>query len=421
MNIGLIGSGGREHAICERLVFSKNKPQVYCFPGNAGTSLIAKNINVNFNDFKKLYKKIKELKISVVIIGPEEPLVRGLVDFLSSKGLEVFGPSKFAAKLEGSKAFMKSICNKYQIPTAKFQVCKNIKQVKNFLSKTNLPIVVKADGLAAGKGVMICNEKTKVLKFSKEIFGGRFNNSKKLVMEEFLIGEELSYFAIVDKYNFKFLGSAQDHKKVGEGEVGLNTGGMGAYSPAPILTKNLEKKIKKKIIIPTLRALKDMGHHYKGFLYAGLMISKGEPFLIEYNVRMGDPECQVILPRIKSDFLKILIASIRNKIKNTNILWHKKKCMNIVICAKGYPKKYKKDILIPNKLKLKEKDSIKILHAGTKFINGKIYSSGGRILNVCSTGENFRKMRSKIIKLIKLLNLKNTFFRKDIGWRIIKK
>ena len=325
MNIGLIGSGGREHALCQKIFESKLSKKIYCFPGNAGTANIAKNINIDILNFNVLLKSLKKYKVNFVVVGPEEPLVKGLVDFLLKNKIKVFGPNKFASKLEGSKAFMKKLCKSNNIPTANFKVCNNKKQVLNFLNEINLPIVVKADGLAAGKGVTICDTKKKVIKISKEIFKGKFKSSKKLILEEFLKGEEVSYFLIVDKKNFKFFGTAQDHKRVRENDKGPNTGGMGAYSPAPIVNKKLEIKIINKIVKPTLRALKKEKNPYTGFLYVGLMIVKGEPYLIEYNVRMGDPECQVILPRLKSDILKIFKNAVNNKIKNTPIKWIRKK------------------------------------------------------------------------------------------------
>ena len=377
MNIGLIGSGGREHALCKKLYESEICEKIFCFPGNAGTANLAYNLNVNILDFNEILKLIKLHEIDLVIIGPEEPLSLGIVDFLVKNKIQVFGPTKYAAKLEGSKAFMKRICKMNNIPTANFQICKNKKQVLKFLDKSELPIVVKADGLAAGKGVTICKTKKEVIKFSEEIFKGKFKSSKKLVIEEFLTGEEASYFLIVDKYNFKFFGSAQDHKKVGEKDLGPNTGGMGAYSPAPILDKTLEKKIITKIVKPTLKALKKKNHPYTGFLYVGLMIKDGEPYLIEYNVRMGDPECQVILPRLKTDLLKIIKHSLKNNLKKINIKWRKEKSMTIVLCTKGYPGKYRKNIFIDKLQNLKENKKNIIYHAGTKMMDGKLFLPEG--------------------------------------------
>ena len=421
MNIGLIGSGGREHAICHRINQSKLKKKIFCFPGNAGTAKIANNINIDILDFKKLLTLIRLYKIDIVVVGPEEPLVKGIVDFLSKNKVKVFGPDKFASKLEGSKAFMKKICKSEKIPTAAYKICKNKLHVLNFLKDNSFPIVVKADGLAAGKGVTICSNKKQVLKISKEIFKGKFKSSKKIVLEEFLDGEEASYFLIVDRNNFKFFGSAQDHKRVKENDKGRNTGGMGAYSPAPIINTKLEKKIIDRIVKPTLKYLKAKGHPYRGFLYVGLMIKKGEPYLIEYNIRMGDPECQVILPRLKTDFLKIIYNSVNDNLKKTKINWLKEKCMTIVLCSKGYPGKYKKNLKIERLHKIKNEKNFYIYHAGTRLIDGSFFSVGGRVLNFTGLGNNFFKIREKIVKSIKKLNWGNGFFRKDIGWKVIKK
>jgi phosphoribosylamine---glycine ligase len=420
MNIGIIGSGGREHALCKKISTSKISKKIICFPGNAGTSELAKNVDVNILDFKKILNLIKFYKIDLVIVGPEEPLVKGLVDYLKKNKVKVFGPNKYASKLEGSKAFMKKLCSTYSIPTAKFKICNKKKQVFNFIKNCKLPIVVKADGLAAGKGVSICKTKKQVLNISSKIFKGKFKSSKKLVLEEFIDGEEASYFLVVDNNDFKFFGTAQDHKRVGENDKGPNTGGMGAYSPAPIINKKLERKIIDKIVKPTLLALKRKKNPYSGFLYVGLMIKNNEPYLIEYNIRMGDPECQVILPRLKTDLIKIIVNAVANKLKKTKITWKKDKSMTIVLCSKGYPGKYKKNIILKNINKLKLSSNDFIYHAGTKIKNNQILSNGGRVLNITSTGKKFQTIRNKIIKLIKNLNWKNGFYRKDVGWRIIK-
>ena len=419
MNIALIGSGGREHALCKKLKESKKISKIFCIPGNAGTNEISTNLNIDFNNFKSLLKEIKKRKIKLVIIGPEEPLVNGIVDFLEKNKVKVFGPNKFAAQLEGSKAFMKRICKKYNIPTAKFFVCTNLSKLKKSIKNFKAPIVVKADGLAAGKGVMICNSKKQVYKISNEIFKGKFKSSRKVVIEEFLSGEEASYFLAVDKKGFICLGTAQDHKKVYEGEIGPNTGGLGAYSPAPIITKSLEKKIIKKIVKPTLIALNDKKNYYRGFLYVGLMIKDNNPYLIEYNVRMGDPECQVIMPRLKTDLFKIISFSLKNKLRNLKIIWKKKKCMTIVVCSKGYPGNYKKNKVL-NLSKVKNKKNSFLIHAGTKKVENKIYTNGGRVLNIVSLGNNYKKIRNNIFQTIKKINWRESFFRRDIGWRVIK-
>ncbi len=421
MNIGLIGSGGREHALCKKLSESKKVNKIVCLPGNAGTSKIATNIDVDILDFKKILKLLKIYQIDLVVVGPEEPLVKGIVDFLKKNKILVFGPSKYASKLEGSKAFVKKLCKENNIPTAKFKICHKKSQVLKFLKRCNLPVVVKADGLAAGKGVTICHTKKKVINISSAIFAGQFKSSNKIVLEEFLEGEEASYFLIVDNNYFKFFGSAQDHKRVFENDKGPNTGGMGAYSPAPIINKSLEKKIINKIVKPTLRALKKKGQFYNGFLYVGLMIKKNEPFLIEYNIRMGDPECQVILPRLKTDLFKILLNTVLNKLKKINIKWKKSKSMTVVLCSKGYPGNYKKNSCIENINKVGLGNNDFIYHAGTRIKNDKVYSNGGRVLNITSIGNSFYGVRKKILSIINKINWKDGFYRKDIGWRVIKK
>ena len=271
MNFAIIGSGGREHAICYKLSLSKKIGRLICIPGNAGTKKIAENINVDIKNFEEIYNVVKKKNIDIVIVGPEQPLTDGISDYLRERSIRVLGPGKFAAQLEGSKAFMKNLCKQNNIPTAKYGIFEKFEDAKDFIKKSSIPIVVKADGLAAGKGVTICNSFEDAMMKTKEILDGKFKSSKKVILEEFLEGEELSYFVIVDKKSYHFFGSAQDHKRVGEGDTGPNTGGMGAYSPARLLTEDLEKKIKNKIIDPTIKAMKNLGYPYEGFLYAGLM------------------------------------------------------------------------------------------------------------------------------------------------------
>jgi phosphoribosylamine--glycine ligase len=419
MNLAVIGSGGREHAICYKLKQSPKIKKLVCVPGNAGTQEIAENIKEDISNFDALYQIIKKQNIDLVVVGPEQPLVEGLVDYLNEKKIRVFGPDKFSSQLEGSKAFMKNLCKKNNIPTANFGVFNNYNDASNFIKKNGVPIVVKADGLAAGKGVSVCNTVEEALKNTKEILNGKFKSSNQVVLEEFLKGEELSYFTIVDKNSYHFFGSAQDHKRVGEGDTGPNTGGMGAYSPAPLLTDKLEKKIKKKIIEPTLKAMKELEHPYKGFLYAGLMICKNEPYLIEYNIRMGDPECQVLMMRLKTDLLEIIDSATKNKLNNLKIEWTKKNCITIVLCAKGYPFNYIKDSEIKNLSSVLSDKNNQIFHAGTYEKNNKIYSNGGRVLNITSSSKSLVSARDKSLTNIDKINWSDGFFRKDIGWRII--
>jgi phosphoribosylamine--glycine ligase len=419
MNLAVIGSGGREHSICYKLNQSPKIKRLICIPGNAGTQKIAENINEDILNFSAIYEIIKKKKIDLVIVGPEQPLVEGLVDYLAEKKVNVFGPSEFASQLEGSKAFMKNLCKKNKIPTANFGIFNNFSDASNFIKKNEVPIVVKADGLAAGKGVTVCTSVDEALKNTKEILDGKFKSSNKVILEEFLEGEELSYFVIVDENSYRFFGSAQDHKRVGEGDSGPNTGGMGAYSPSPLLTHNLEKKIKEKIIEPTLSAMKNLGHPYKGFLYAGLMILKNEPYLIEYNIRMGDPECQVLMMRLESDLLEIIDNATKNKLNNLRINWSKKNSITIVLCAKGYPSKYIQNSEIKNLSIITIDKNNQIFHAGTYEKKSKIYSNGGRVLNITSLSKNLIDARNKSINNINKLNWSDGFFRKDIGWRAI--
>ncbi len=421
MNIALIGSGGREHALCHKIAKSSLINQIFCIPGNAGTKSIATNINIDISDFSEIYKIVKKQKIDIVIVGPEQPLVDGIVDYLNKKNIKVFGPSKFASQLEGSKGFMKDLCKKYNIPTAKFGIFESFKESVDFIDKNGVPIVVKADGLAAGKGVSICTSMDEAKEKTREILEGKFQSSKKVVLEEFLEGEELSYFVVVDENSYNFFGSAQDHKRVGEGDTGPNTGGMGAYSPTKILTDELEEKIRKKIIEPTLMAMKNLGHPYKGFLYAGLMIKKNEPYLIEYNIRMGDPECQVLMMRLKTDLLKIIDCATKNSLNNLKIEWDKNSCMTIVLCSKGYPSNYIKDIEIKNLSKIILDKNNQVFHAGTYEKNNKIYSNGGRVLNITSVAKDLAEARNKSLSNLEKIKWANGFFRKDIGWRAIKK
>ena len=421
MNIAIIGSGGREHSLCHKIAQSSLVNQIFCIPGNAGTKSIAKNIDVDISNFPEIYKTVKKEKVDIVIVGPEQPLVDGVVDYLNKKNIKVFGPNKFASQLEGSKGFMKDLCKKYNIPTAKFGIFESFKESVDFIDKNGVPIVVKADGLAAGKGVSICTSMDEAKEKTREILEGKFQSSKKVVLEEFLEGEELSYFVVVDENSYNFFGSAQDHKRVGEGDTGPNTGGMGAYSPTKILTDELEEKIRKKIIEPTLMAMKNLGHPYKGFLYAGLMIKKNEPYLIEYNIRMGDPECQVLMMRLKTDLLKIIDCATKNSLNNLKIEWDKNSCMTIVLCSKGYPSNYIKDIEIKNLSKIIPDKNNQVFHAGTYEKNNKIYSNGGRVLNITSVAKDLAEARNKSLSNLEKIKWANGFFRKDIGWRAIKK
>ena len=420
MKIGIIGSGGREHAICTFLKLSSKVDKIYCFPGNAGTSFIAENININLNNFQEVKDKIKNLEIDIVIVGPEKPLVDGIVDFLEKNEIKVFGPNKFSSQLEGSKIFTKKLCEKYKIPTANFGVFENKEKSLNFLKNCKFPIVVKADGLAAGKGVYICENFEQSKMAVDEIFNGKFGEAKEILIEEFLKGEEMSFFIISDGKTYKKFGSAQDHKRALEGDKGKNTGGMGAYSPSRLENEELDKKIIERIIDPTLKGLKDLNTNFKGFLYAGLMIVNNNPYLIEYNVRMGDPECQTILPRVETDFADIIYACVNQNLSSVDIQFSNKKTICIVLCSKGYPDKFENNIEINSIDQIKLQKDNYIFHAGTKIDNSIIYSNGGRVLNFVIKSGNLKESRDQAINLIKALNWENGFFRKDIGYKVIE-
>ena len=419
MNILIIGSGGREHALCNACKKSSKVKEIFCIPGNAGTDVIAKNFEIDIKNFEKIKEFVNKNIIDFVIVGPEQPLVEGIVDYLNENNIKVFGPNKIASQLEGSKTFTKELCKKYNIPTAEFGIFKDAISANKFLENCNLPIVIKADGLAAGKGVYICYNKNEAIEAIKEIFNGKFGIAKKVLIEEFLDGEEMSFFIISDGETYYQFGTAQDHKRVYEGDKGKNTGGMGAYSPSRLENDNLNKKIIDKIINPTLKGLKDLNTKFEGFLYAGLMIVKNEPFLIEYNVRMGDPECQTIIPKLKTDFAEVVNACVNKNLKSINLEWHKDKSLCVVLCSKGYPDKYEKSIEIKNLEKIELNKNEFIFHAGTKKINQKIYSNGGRVLNFVIRSKNFKENRDKIISLINQINWKNGFYRKDIGHKVI--
>ena len=419
MKVLIIGSGGREHALCHAFKKSTTVEELFCIPGNAGTASIAKNFDVDIKNFEKIKEFVKQHEVDLVVIGPEQPLVDGIVDFLNENNIKVFGPNKEASQLEGSKIFTKELCKKYNIPTADFGIFEETESARKFLEQCNLPIVIKADGLASGKGVYICHNKNEAIESIKEIFNGKFGMAKKVLIEEFLEGEEMSFFIISDGETYYPFGTAQDHKRVLEGDKGKNTGGMGAYSPSRLENDNLNKKIIDKIINPTLKGLKDLNTKFEGFLYAGLMIVKNEPFLIEYNVRMGDPECQTIIPKLKNDFADVVYACVNKNLQSINLEWYKDKSLCVVLCSNGYPDTYKNNIEIKNLEKIKLKENEFIFHAGTQKVGDKIYSNGGRVLNLVIKSNNFKENRDKIINLINQINWGDGFYRKDIGYRVI--
>lgn len=420
MKVAIIGSGGREHSICYKLKQSKNLKKLVCIPGNAGTAQICENLNVDISNFNQLYDELKKNEIDIVIVGPEVPLVEGIKDFLEEKSIKVFGPSKKASQLEGSKLFLKNFCSEFKIPSARFQEVKNLSEASDCIDKFGLPIVVKSDGLAAGKGVTICNKKEEALNDVKAIFSGKFKSSKQVILEEFLKGEEASYFVITDGEDFLPIGTAQDHKRIFENDVGPNTGGMGAYSPSYLITDDIESKIINRIIKPTLAGMKKIGSPFSGILYAGLMINNGDPKLIEYNIRFGDPECQILMMRMKSDFLEIVINTIEKNLKNKKIEWYDYPGITIVASNKGYPGDYDKSTVIKNLNKIDQNENIQIFHAGTSNVNGEIIAIGGRVLNSTVTNKSLKIARDEALRALDKLEWENKYYRRDIGWRVIK-
>ena len=421
MNILLIGGGGREHSIAEALSKSSKINELHCIPGNAGIEKIASCHNYDISNQQEILNFCENNNIDIVFIGPEIPLVEGLADYLNRNSFFTFGPNQKAAKLEGSKSFTKDMCKKYNIPTATYETFSNAKDALIYIENHSIPLVIKVDGLAAGKGVIIAETRDHAINSVNEIFSGKFGNAgDEIVIEEFLDGEEASYFIISDGESFIPLTSAQDHKRIGDGDIGLNTGGMGAYSPAPIMNKELEEKTINKIIKPTIKAMNDYGSPYIGILYAGLMIKDNEPKLIEYNVRFGDPECQVIIPRLENDLVELLVNVKEKNLDNYTLKWKENFAITVVLAAKGYPESYETGDEIKGLDAIDNIDDVEIFHAGTKTKNNKIVTSGGRVLNINGYGKNLVDAKEKAYSLVKKINWSGCYYRKDIGWRALK-
>ena len=420
MNILVLGSGGREHAISWKISQSKKCRNLYIAPGNAGTELVGNNLSVNINDFKEVKLNVIEKSIDLVIVGPEEPLVRGIVDFFKSddelKHVKIFGPSSEGSKLEGSKDFSKEFMFRNNIPCAKSKTFNknNLSEGISFLEKINPPYVLKADGLAAGKGVLILDDLEEAKsELSKMILDEKFGDaSKNVLIEEYLDGIEVSVFAITDGYNYIILPEAKDYKRIGEGDTGLNTGGMGAVSPVDFADKEFMKKVEDSIIKRTVNGIKKEKLDYKGFIFAGLMNVNGEPYVIEYNVRMGDPETQVVIPRIKNDLLNIFIKCLDEKINEVDLDIENNFTTTVILAADGYPESYKKGDDIRN---LEEFSNSKIFHAGTKKENNRILSNGGRVIACTGYGESLEDALKNSYKLADNISWDNKYFRKDIG------
>ena len=422
MKVLIIGSGGREHALAWKCAQDDIVKHVFVCPGNAGTYLEDKvsNVELNLNEFSSIEKFCLEEIVELVIIGPEQPLVDGLTDFLQSKNIKTFGPSKNAAQLEGSKTFSKDFFVKYNIPTAKYKSFDNYESSLEYLNEISFPTVVKADGLAAGKGVIICQNSEEAIKALDSIFNDKaFGTAgNRVVIEEFLEGEEASFIAVVSKDKIIPLATSQDHKAVGDGDVGLNTGGMGAYSPAPIVTEEIHKKILNEVMYPTMNGLINEGSPYLGFLYAGLMIKDNEIKVLEFNCRFGDPETQPILLRLNSSLVELCKAAIDDELDTYSIQWTEKHSCGVVIASEGYPEDYESN----KKVSIKEnsiKDS-KLFHAGTKYENETILTSGGRVFCATALGSDLKDAQKNAYNLVNNVEFDGAFFRKDIGFKGIK-
>lgn len=420
MNIMILGSGGREHAISWKISQSEKCKNLYIAPGNAGTSLVGNNLLININDFEEVKLNVIEKSIDLVVVGPEEPLVKGIVDFFKSddelKHVKIFGPSAEGSKLEGSKDFSKEFMFRNNIPCAKSKTFnrKNLSEGISFLEKINPPYVLKADGLAAGKGVLILNDLEEAKsELSKMILDEKFGDaSKNVLIEEYLDGIEVSVFAITDGHDYVILPEAKDYKRIGEGDTGLNTGGMGAVSPVKFADNKFMKKVEELVIKRTVNGIKKENLDYKGFIFAGLMNVNGDPYVIEYNVRMGDPETQVVIPRIKNDLLQIINKCIAEKINEIDLDIKENFTTTVILAADGYPESYKKGDEINN---LEEFENSKIFHAGTSKKDDKILSNGGRVLACTGFGKRLDDALKNSYRLANNIAWKNKYFRKDIG------
>ncbi len=422
MNILLLGSGGREHALAWKIAASPLVDKLYCAPGNAGIARECELVPLDIADHAAVIAFCRARNIGLVVVGPEAPLCAGIVDDLAAAGIKAFGPSRAAARLEGSKGFTKDLCRSNDIPTAAYERFTAAAPAKAYVRAQGAPIVVKADGLAAGKGVVVAQTIAEAEAAIDLMFGGSLGEAgAEVVVEEFLSGEEASFFALCDGETAIPLAAAQDHKRVFDGDLGPNTGGMGAYSPAPVMTPEMTRRTMDEIVLPTVRAMKAMGAPYKGVLFAGLMITESGPKLIEYNVRFGDPECQVLMLRLMSDLLPALLASCDGMLKNFDLRWHADAALTVVMAAKGYPGSYAKGSLIEGLDDAAQIDGVEIFHAGTKADGGRILANGGRVLNVCALGKTVAQAQARAYAAVDRIRWPDGFCRRDIGWQAVKR
>ena len=417
-NVLVVGSGGREHALAWKFGESPSCNHIFVAPGNAGTAMEPRltNVAVNPSDHDQVIRFCKEKEINFVVVGPEQPLVEGLVDSLSAAGITSFGPTAGAAQLEGSKAFMKNLCKKYNIPTAEYNVFDHPEDAKSYIKMHGAPIVVKTSGLAAGKGVIVAQTEEEAMKAVDDMMvNSAFGDAgTKIVIEEFLTGEESSFFALINGETCIPLVGAQDHKAVGEGDTGPNTGGMGSYSPAPVLTPAIQEQVMKDIVIPTAQGMIAEGVPFRGVLFAGLMIKDGKAKLLEHNVRFGDPECQSLMVRLKSDLLEALQSAVRGE--TVELEWDPSPSLTVVMAANGYPGPYTKGSVIKG---LDTVTGAKVFHAGTTLKDGKVVSSGGRVLGITATGSTVAEAQKKAYQAVDQISYPDGFCRRDIGWRAV--
>lgn len=422
MKVLVIGSGGREHALSWAISKSPLLTKLYCAPGNGGMAGVGECVDLKPMDFTAIVDFCRAEAIDFVVVGPEDPLAGGLVDVLNEAGIKSFGPSKAAAQLEASKGYTKDLCAEFGIPTAAYARFEALEPARAYLKEQGLPIVIKADGLAAGKGVIIPESMEEAEQALEEIFGGKFGDAgARVVIEEFMTGEEASFFALADGVVALPLATAQDHKRVGDGDTGPNTGGMGAYSPAPIMTPEMCERAMREIVQPTLDAMAKRGTPFKGVLYAGLMLTDQGPKLVEYNARFGDPETQVLMLRLKSDILPALIACHEGTLGGISLDWHDEAALTVVMAAKGYPGDYAKGTEIGGLSEAGGDGDVEIFHAGTQLKDGKILASGGRVLNVTARGQSVSQARDKAYEAIRKIDWPGGFCRRDIGWRAIER
>jgi phosphoribosylamine--glycine ligase len=422
MNILLLGSGGREHALAWKIAASPLTTKLWCAPGNAGIAQEAECVPLDITDHAAVVAFCKANKVDFVVVGPEAPLVAGIVDDLEAAGFKTFGPRKDAARLEGSKGFTKDLCRAHNIPTGAYERFTAAEPAKAYARRQKTPIVIKADGLAAGKGVIIAETIAEAEAAIDMMFGGGLGEAgAEVVIEEFLVGEEASFFALCDGETAIPLASAQDHKRAFDNDQGPNTGGMGAYSPAPVMTAEITRRTMDEIVLPTVRAMREMGAPFKGVLFAGLMITANGPKLIEYNVRFGDPECQVMMLRLMSDLLPGLIASRDGQLKNFDLRWYDDAALVVVMATNGYPGAYGKGSVIGGLDAASAMDDVQIFHAGTKAEGGRITANGGRVLGVAATGKSVREAQARAYAAVDKVDWPGGFCRRDIGYLAVKR